>query len=682
MSTCLSVLFAALGFAWCQAAPGLRITVLDTHELAIPGAHVELHPARGGSISRVTGAAGAVEFDAAGPAEVHVWAAGFEPLDRHVESGPVTLHLQPAILRTAVNVTVRDDASPPSQSGSDLEIDRTAARTVLDGVDRVAPGAFVTKRGVMGYGIATNGAGGLSIRGVGESPNTGILIVVDGRPDFQGLMGHPLPDFYSLSDAGTVTIIEGPASVLYGGNAMGGIVEIKPWVPESRNSTRLTTSLGSFYTGQHRFSQGGLFRHGYYTVNAGISHTAGNRPGSAFRDQDGTVTAGYDLSHEWRGSFEARYGHFYVEDPGPVAAPLAGSYATVGRGGFSAELDNATDRAWGYIRVYSSYGRHYITDGFRSTDRGTGVRVDESVRLAPALTLEAGSDAVNYGGTARNLTAGLNYGTHTLTSAAGFTRLEWWAARGLRLFAGGRYERNSRSGAIGVPEAGAVWTPRPRITLSLETAEGYRNPTIRELYLFPAPNPDLKPEHMWNYQASVQVRPADSLTATLTAFYADLSNLIVTTGRYPNLALQNTGAALNRGFEAAGRWRASRRVALQSGYAWLHSTNLAPYVPANKFTYGADIGAGKAFLYFGGMVVGERWADVRHSYKLGSYALGELKLTVPAGEHWRVFAMVDNLFNRKYSVLPGYPMPGINMAAGLSISFARSEKAATTQSKI
>jgi iron complex outermembrane receptor protein len=656
-----------------QTASTVRLTVADMHDFAVPRARVEVRPLRGGTpISRLTGEDGTVVFALDGPAEVHVRAEGFEPLFHRLEP-PVTtqlvLHLQPAILRTTLNVTVRDDAAPPAATGHTLEIDRTAARTVLDGVDRLVPGAFVTRRGVMGYGIATNGTGGLSIRGVGESPNAGILMIVDGRPDFQGLMGHPLPDFYSLSDAGTVSVVEGPASVLYGSNAMGGIVEIKPWVPTEGMSTRLTTSLGSFYTGQHRLSHGAAFRRGYYSLNAGVAHTSGDRPSSAFRDQDGTVTAGYDLSQVWRASLKGRYGHFYVEDPGPVSAPLSGSYADVGRGGFSVDLDNTTARAWGYLRGYSSYGRHFITDGFRSTDRTTGIRADQTFALTQTLTLEAGADFVNYGGAARNIKGRLNYGSHELTSAAGFARMQWSAISSVRLFAGGRYEHNSLFGGTGVPEVGAVWTPRRRVTVSAEAAKGYRNPTIRELYLFPAPNPNLKPEHMWNYQASIRVQPVDSLTATLTGFYADLSNLIVTTGRYPNVALQNTGAALNRGLEAAGRWRASRRIAIQSGYAWLRSTNLSPYVPAQKFNYGADINAGRAFVYFGGVVVGERWANTQHSAKLAGYHLGELRLTLPVKDHWRMFALVDNLFDRAYSVVPGYPMPGINATGGLSVSF-------------
>lgn len=673
MQVVLSVFFCAAGAAWSQSGSTLRLSVIDSHELAVSGAQVEARAVRGGDpIVRRTGADGSAEIPFAGPTEVRVRASGFEPSVRvleGIEPQPFVFRLQPAVLRTTVQVTVQDDAVAPASSAATLEISRTAARTVLDGVDRVVAGAFVTRRGVMGYGIATNGTGGLSIRGVGESPNAGVLVVVDGRPDFQGLMGHPLPDFYSLSDAATVTVIEGPASVLYGSNAMGGVVEIKPWIPSQGASTRLTTSFGSFYTGQHRLSHGAAFRRGYYTVNAGLSHTSGDRPGSAFRAQDGSVTAGYNLSPVWRASVEGRYGHFYVEDPGPLSAPLSGSYAAVGRGGFTADLSNSTASTWGYVRAYSSYGRNFITDGFRSTDRTTGVRIDQNLALAETLTLETGADVVNYGGAARNVRGPLDYGSHVLTSAAVFGRPQWAVAPNLRIFAGGRYEHNSLFGDTTVPEAGAVWTPRMRVAVSLEAAKGYRNPTIRELYLFPAPNPGLMPERMWNYQASVRVHPLDSLTATVTGFYSRLSNLIVTTGYYPRLVSQNTGAALNRGVEATGRWRPSWRLAIQSGYAYLRSTNLAPYVPSNKLTYGADINAGRVFVYFGGMVVGERWADTRHAARLAGYHLGELKLTAPLGARWRVFTLVDNLFDRAYSVVPGYPMPGVNAMGGLSLSF-------------
>jgi hypothetical protein len=40
-----------------------------------------------------------------------------------------------------------------------------------------------------------NGTGQMSIRNVGGSPNTDVLMVLGGRPDFQGETGRTLPNF-------------------------------------------------------------------------------------------------------------------------------------------------------------------------------------------------------------------------------------------------------------------------------------------------------------------------------------------------------------------------------------------------------------------------------------------------------------------------------------------------------
>jgi len=99
----------------------------------------------------------------------------------------------------------------------------TALLPVLNG--RV-PGLFVTERGIMGFGVSTGAAGQISIRGIGGSPNTGVLMLIDGHPQFMGIFGHPLPDSYVASDVEKVEVIRGPASILYGSNAMGGVINI------------------------------------------------------------------------------------------------------------------------------------------------------------------------------------------------------------------------------------------------------------------------------------------------------------------------------------------------------------------------------------------------------------------------------------------------------------------------
>lgn len=659
---------AALALAGPLRAEFVRLRVVDPQDAAVPGARVT---ARGGGqqVEILTDEGGVAVLEFPRPVEIEVAAEGFEPLRRRVATAEATIRLQPAMLRTAVEVAVAGEPLAGYATGTAAEIERHGARTVLDAVEALVPGAFVTRRGVMGYGIATNGTGGVSIRGIGNQPNTGVLVVVDGRPDFQGLMGHPLPDFYSLSDAAAVTVTEGPASVLYGSNAMGGAIEVKPTRPAEGMTTRLTSGLGSFFTGQHRLAHGARLGRSFYSLTAGVSHTRGDRPSSAFRNQDGSVALGHDFSERWRASLDARYGHFHVEDPGPEYAPLDGSYARVGRGGFSLNLDNSGGRTWGYTRVYSSLGNHYITDGFRSIDRTTGLRASQHVALTPSLMVEGGADVVRYGGRARNVVQGIQYGRHHLGSEAGFARAEWMPAARLRLHSGLRYEHHSAFGGLVVPEARFGISLHPRYTLSAQVGRGFRNPTIRELYLFPAPNPELLPEHLWNYQVSLRARPAETLEASLTTYYADLRDGIVVMGRFPHLETLNAGRALNRGVETMLRWRPTRRVALRSGHAWVHSTHLQPYVPAHKWNYALELDAGRAFLHFGGITAGSRWADAGRTRRMEGYTAATVRVSVPAGRHTSFFTMVDNLFNRRYEVVPGYRMPGINASGGFTVQF-------------
>ena len=143
----------------------------------------------------------------------------------------------------------------------------------------------------------------------------------------------------------------------------------------------------------------------------------------------------------------------------------------------------------------------------------------------------------------------------------------------------------------------------------------------------------------------------------------------MTLGRFPNLKLENAGRALNRGWEGNARWSPRPGIRLNAGYAWLHSTNLSPLVPEHKWNYSVDVDARRAFFHLAATTVGRRWADTSRSRQLGGYTLATLKCTVPAQRHWSVHVMLDNLLNRRYEVLPGYPMPGLNAMGGLSLQF-------------
>jgi outer membrane receptor protein involved in Fe transport len=652
-------------------AESLVVQVRDPQGLAIVGASVNART-NGTRVARITDVSGVARLQVEFPVEIEVRAAGFEPETRRINTPPaalIVMQLALAIMRSTVDVVVRDEwPATESLVASTVRIDRTAARTVFDAIDAMLPAVSVTRRGVMGYGIATNGTGGVSIRGIGGQPNTDVLVVVDGRPDMQSLMGHPLPDAYSLSDAQTVSVTEGPASVLYGSNAMGGVIEIQTTQPPEGTHGRVSTAVGSFLTGQHRLAFGSSGTRGYYSLTAGMDHTDGDRPSSAYRGATATVNAGAQLSSTWKANLQGRFTDFRVEDPGPITAPLIGSAATVDRGGLSVNLENTRSRTWGYARGYAAFGHHVITDGFRSVDRTIGLRVQQSFAAGRQTVLDVGSDVTRFGGRARNLPR-INYGRHDGTDAAVFVRAQLEPAAGLQLHGGLRYDRDSFSGGILVPEIGAALRLNDRTTVSVDAARGFRNPTIRELYLFPAPNPTLKPERLWNYQASLQIRPVATLTASATVYYADVSNLIITQGQFPNLILSNAGKARNHGMEGTVRWRPAAFVQINAGYAYLRSTNLAPLVPAHKLTYSADLLQARFAVNVSGITVGSRWADARHSVALSGYTTIALKATVPTGRRVTLFATVDNLLNEAYQVVPGYPMPGTNAMAGMTVAF-------------
>ena len=97
--------------------------------------------------------------------------------------------------------------------------------SVLPTVMQEVPGLFVTSRAMMGYGVSTGAAGGINLRGITGGAGQ-LMVLIDGHPQYQGIYGHPISDSYQTLMAERVEVLRGPASVLYGSNAMGGVLNI------------------------------------------------------------------------------------------------------------------------------------------------------------------------------------------------------------------------------------------------------------------------------------------------------------------------------------------------------------------------------------------------------------------------------------------------------------------------
>ena len=100
------------------------------------------------------------------------------------------------------------------------KIEQNMQPSLLPVLTEQVPGLFTTARGVMGFGVSGGAAGGISLRGVAGG-SARLMVLIDGHPQYAGIFGHPISDAYQTLLADKVEVLRGPASVLYGSNAMG-----------------------------------------------------------------------------------------------------------------------------------------------------------------------------------------------------------------------------------------------------------------------------------------------------------------------------------------------------------------------------------------------------------------------------------------------------------------------------
>lgn len=158
------------------------------------------------------------------------------------------------------------------------EIGQRQEPSLLPLLTEQVPGLFVTSRGVMGYGVSTGAAGGMSLRGLGGGATSQMLVLIDGQPQYMGIFGHPIADACQSMLAERVEVVRGPASVLYGSNAMGGVINIVTRrQAEEGIRTDLNVGYGSWNTLQTEAAN--RIRKGRFSsvVTASYNRTDGHR---------------------------------------------------------------------------------------------------------------------------------------------------------------------------------------------------------------------------------------------------------------------------------------------------------------------------------------------------------------------------------------------------------------------
>jgi iron complex outermembrane receptor protein len=607
----------------------------------------------------------------------------------------LSLSLDEVVITATHAETHRNNVPMTLSVVSREEIEESSESALLPVLSEQVPGMFVTEKGITGFGVGSSGAGGIFLRGVGGGNQ--LLILIDGHPQYMGVMGHHLPDAYVASDVEKVEVIRGPASILYGSNAMGGVINIITRKQKEEGWSANGRVMYGSYNTQKYMANGGL-RKGKWDGFVSINHdrTDGHRDNSKFNITNGYARAGYNISNHFNLWGDISIASYETQNPGAVASPMTDNIADILRGVASATLENQYEKTNGTFKLFYNFGDHKINDGyasgsnpkdyyFRAQDYNYGINWYQIFQPFRGNTLTAGIDFKNFGGHAWDelndkSAPNREWTDTTLYEVAGYLIAQQNLFEKLTLNAGLRLENNEAFGNEWVPQVGLAYRPFRSSVLKASISKGFRSPNIQNLYYRAAwagHNPDLKPEEMINYEVSIgQVFLEGRLSAELTGFIADGKNLIVTEGAYPNFKNENSGEFKNTGLELSVKWELMKNLRIHGNYSCLQMNHPILYSPEQQIYLSANYRWNKWIFNAGYQSVTGLYSVLASTDREGNptppkkenYGLLNAKVSYQPLKCLTVFAKGENLTDTKYQILNDYPMPGITIFGGIHVS--------------
>lgn len=227
--------------------------------------------------------------------------------------------------------------------------------------------------------------------------------------------------------------------------------------------------------------------------------------------------------------------------------------------------------------------------------------------------------------------------------------------------------------------AGTEWVPQAGISLRAArdgalkamVSKGFRNPVLRELYMFGVKNPDLKPERLWNYELSWTQRLAGgSVSYGVNLFYIKGEDIIRRGRADGRNILLNQARIENWGAEADAAWRIGGGWSVNANYSWLRMEYPVPASPEHKLYAGGDFGKGRWSVSTGVQYIAGLYTAAAPDPEVreAGFVLWNLRASLRVNRLLTIFVRGENLLAERYEINAGYPMPRATVFGGLKLN--------------
>ncbi|MDD5015282.1 MAG: TonB-dependent receptor [Atribacterota bacterium] len=542
------------------------------------------------------------------------------------------------------------------------------------------------------YGDAA-GIKSISIRG---SSTEQVLIMLDGRPMNDPQTGQIDLGQIPASIIEKIEIYRGPASAIYGANALGGVINIITKKGEGESIGEVKANFGTYQTRDYELSYQRSNEDLNYFLFGKYLTTEGSRENSQMDEINLLGKIDIQLDQQTNMDFTLQYNSYQREVPGSLTYLTPQATQDDQYFNFNSSWQRKTEDKDISVVIYNNY--HKLTYDDPEEWGYTGTSIHKTNRTGLSLNCTDYDFSLNGEGSDGQhiFTWGTEVimdrvnsneiGEHETLNGAVFAQEVWQPEDldDLKLTLGTRYDYNQIYGGQLNPRIGISYRVADEINFHASIGRAYRAPTFDDLYWpstsYVSGNPDLVPETAWAYEAGLRyMNEAGDCKGEFNLFRKNVNNLINWASGDDGIWIpSNIDSARVDGLEVILEKDLGDHLRANLGYTYLNAVNLNTddqLKPHHKYNFGFGYydttgdHQDELSVRLEGYAVTERPGDLPN-YCLIDLNIGkELTLGGKDDHKIKLEFSLKNILDQQPEIVNGYPINGRTYSVGLSFEF-------------